>query len=65
VEEQHFSKTKKEVKLILQQAVEAHEVLRHQGSHIFKTIGLEMVVRLPPLSTGCPAPSGSFLVLIC
>jgi hypothetical protein len=33
----------KKVKLALYQAVEAHRVVRHQGSHIFYTDGGEVV----------------------
>jgi hypothetical protein len=54
----------KKEKLSLQQAVEAHRVVRRRGSHIFYTIGLQMAVRLPALSASRPLPPGRFLVLI-
>jgi hypothetical protein len=34
------------------------------GSHIFKTIGSQMAVRLSALRTGRPLSTGRFLVLI-
>jgi hypothetical protein len=55
---------KVKVKLSLQQAVEAHRALRRRGSHIFETIGSQMVVRLSDLGAGRLPPSGRFLVLI-
>jgi hypothetical protein len=36
----------KEIKISLQQTMEAHRVLRRRGSHIFWTIGSQMDVRL-------------------
>jgi hypothetical protein len=36
---------KGKVKLSLKQAVEAHRVMRRRGSHIFQTVGSQMVVR--------------------
>jgi hypothetical protein len=53
----------KKVKLSLYQAVEAHRVMRCQGSHIFYTIG-SLIVRLSALRTSQPLHPGRFLVLI-
>jgi hypothetical protein len=36
--------------------MEAHRVVRRQGSHIFLTIGSQMAVRLSDLSAGRPLP---------
>jgi hypothetical protein len=47
----------------MQQAVEAHMVVRRRGSHIFKTIGSQMAVR-SALRAGRLLPPGRFLVLI-
>jgi hypothetical protein len=44
--------------------VEAHRVVRHQGSHNFYIIGSQMAVRLSALSAGHPLPPRRFLVLI-
>jgi hypothetical protein len=56
------------VKLFLQQAVEAHRIVRRRGSQIFKTIGSQMAVRLSALFVGRPFPPpplpGWCLVLI-
>jgi hypothetical protein len=49
------------VKLSLQQAVEAHRVVRRRG---FQTVGSQMAVRLSALRAGRPLPPGGFLVLI-
>jgi hypothetical protein len=55
---------KKKVKLSLQQAVESQRVVRHRGSHIFKTISSQMAVRSSALLASRPLPPGRFLVLI-
>jgi hypothetical protein len=55
---------KVKVKLSLQQAVEAHRIVRRRGSHIFHTIGSQMAVRLSALRADHPLPSGRFQVLI-
>jgi hypothetical protein len=52
------------VKVSLQQAVEAHRVVRRRGSHIYQTIGSQMAVRLSALCGGGPPftpPPYSFL----
>jgi hypothetical protein len=41
-----YKKKKVKAKLSLLQAVEAHEVLKRRGSHIFWTIGSNMAMRL-------------------
>jgi hypothetical protein len=50
--------------LSLQQAVDAHRVVRRRCSHIFWTIGSQIAVRLSALRAGRPLPPGIFLVLI-
>jgi hypothetical protein len=54
----------KKVNLSLQQAVKAHRFVRRRGSHIFVTIGSQMVMRLSALRPGSPVPPGRFLVPI-
>jgi hypothetical protein len=46
----------KEIKLYLQRVVEAYKVIRRRGSHIVKTIGPEMPVRLLALRAGRAFP---------
>jgi hypothetical protein len=48
----------------MEQAVEAHRVVRCRGSHILYTVGSQMVVKLSALYASCPLPPGRFLVLI-
>jgi hypothetical protein len=38
---------------VLSHALEAHGVVKCRGSHILKTIGPQMAVRLPALLAGC------------
>jgi hypothetical protein len=54
----------KKVNLSLWQAVDAHRVVRRRGSHILKTIGTQMAVRLSALRAGHSFPPGRILVLI-
>jgi hypothetical protein len=42
----------------------AYNFVRRRGSHIFWTVGTQMVVRLSALRAGRPLPPGRFLVLI-
>jgi hypothetical protein len=57
------SQYKKEtVKLLLQQAEEAHRVVRRRGSHTFKTVVSQMAVRLSPLRPRPTLPWYSFLL---
>jgi hypothetical protein len=44
------------IKLSVQQAVEAYEVVGCLGSHIVQTIGLQMAVRLSALHAGRTLP---------
>jgi hypothetical protein len=44
--------------------MEAHRVVRHRRSHIFKKIGSQLAVRLSALRAGRPSHPGRFLVLI-
>jgi hypothetical protein len=44
--------------------MKAHTVVRRRGSHIFKTVGSQMAVRLSAPRAGRPLPPGRFLVLI-
>jgi hypothetical protein len=44
----------KKVKLSLQQAVEAHRVVRRRRSHIFQKIGSQVAVRLSALPACLP-----------
>jgi hypothetical protein len=53
--------TKEKVELCLQYAVETHRVVRRRGSHIFYTIGSQMLVSLKRHPTFTP---GRSLVLI-
>jgi hypothetical protein len=55
---------KMKVKLFLQQALEAHRIVKRQGSHIFFTVGSQMAVRLSALHASRPLFPGLFLVLI-
>jgi hypothetical protein len=48
---------KKKAKLSLKQAMEAHRVVGHQGSHIFYTIGSQMATRLSALRACRPLTS--------
>jgi hypothetical protein len=52
------------VLLKVKQAVESHRVVRHRDSHIFWTIGSQMLVMLSALRAGRPLLPGRFLVLI-
>jgi hypothetical protein len=42
--------------LVQGKAVETHRVVRRRGSHIFKTVGSQMAVRLSALRAGRPLP---------
>jgi hypothetical protein len=42
------------LKLSLLQAVEAYKFVRRRGSHIFQTVGSQMVVKLSALRAGRP-----------
>jgi hypothetical protein len=44
--------------------MEAHRILRRQGSHIFEIIGPQMAVMLWALRAGRPLPPGRIPVLI-
>jgi hypothetical protein len=51
--------------LLLWQAVEAHMVERHRGSHIFLTIGSQMAVKMPAVTpAGRPLLQARFPVFI-
>jgi hypothetical protein len=50
--------------LSLQQAVEAHRVVRHRDCHIFQIISSYMAVGLPALCAGRPLLPGRILVLL-
>jgi hypothetical protein len=59
-----FNPGGREVKLSLQEAVEAYRVVRRRGCHIFYTVGSQTAVSLSALRAGRPLPPGRFLVLI-
>jgi hypothetical protein len=44
--------------------MEAHEVVRRRGSHIFYRVGSQMSVRLSAIRACRPLPPGRFMVLI-
>jgi hypothetical protein len=49
----------------MQQAVEAHKVVRRRRIHTFQEAGSQMAVRLQALRAGPPLPpKGIFLILI-
>jgi hypothetical protein len=59
-------KGKVKVKLSLQQVVEAHRVVRRQGSHISYTIGSQMAMRLSASCAGryLPQEDSSYSFLL-
>jgi hypothetical protein len=52
------------LQLSLQQAEEAHRIVRRRGSYMFETVGSQMAGRLSALRAGRLDTPGVFLVLI-